>query len=59
MEAPIFVSEDNENGRRINDEVVDIGAAECVMSRMRVSHVNVGEIPKSRRGETWTCAGGE
>ena len=51
--------DDSENGRRIKDEVVvDIGAAECVTSRMRVSHVNVGEIPKSRRGETWTCAGG-
>ena len=37
MEAPIYVFDDNENGRRIKEEaVVDSGAVECVTSRNRV-----------------------
>ena len=60
LEAPIYVFDDNENGRWIKEEaVVDSGAVECVKSRNRVPHFKVEETPESRRGETWTCAGGE
>ena len=60
MEAPIYVFDDNENGRWIKEEaVVDSGAVECVTSRNRVPHLKVEETPESRRGETWTCAGGK
>ena len=59
MEAPIYVFDDDENGRWIKEEaVVDSGAVECVTSRNRVPHLKVEETPGSRRGETWTCAGG-
>ena len=59
MEAPIYVFDDDENGRWIKEEaVVDSGAVGCVTSRNRVPHLQVEETPESRRGETWTCAGG-
>ena len=55
MEAPIYVFDDNENGRWIKEEaVVDSGAVECVTSRNRVPHLKVEETPESRRGETWS-----
>ena len=44
MEAPIYVFDDNENGRWIKEEaVVDSGAVECVTSRNRVPHLKVEE----------------
>ena len=60
MEAPIYVFDDTENGRWIKEvAVVDSGAVECVTSKKRVPHLKVGETPESKRGETWTCAGGK
>ena len=53
MEAPIYVFDDNENGRWVKEEaVVDSGAVECVTSRKRVPHSKVIETPESRREET-------
>ena len=40
------------------EAVLDSGAVECVTSRKRMPHLRVEETPESRRGETWTCAGG-
>ena len=59
MEAPRYVFDDNENGRWIKEEAVVDSAVECVTSRKRVPHLKVEETPESRRGETWTCAGGK
>ena len=60
VEAPIHVFDDNENGRWIKGEaVVDSVAVDCATSRKRVPRLKVEETPESRRGETWTCAGGK
>ena len=58
-EEPMYVFDKSDNGKWIREEtVVDRGAVECVTSRKRMPHVRLEETPESRRGETWTCAGG-
>ena len=57
-EAPNNVEEDTNCGEWVKEEtVLDSGSVECVRSRKRVPHLKVEELPKSRRGETLTCAG--
>ena len=58
-EEPTYVFDKSDNGKWIREEaVVDSCAVECVTSKKRMPHVRVQETPESRRGETWTCAGG-
>ena len=58
-EEPIYVFDKSDNGTWIKEEVVvDSGAVECATSKKRMLHLRVEETPESRRGETWTCAGG-
>ena len=58
-EEPIFVIDKSNNGKWIREEaVVDSGSVECVTSKKRMLHLRVEGTPESRRGETWTCAGG-
>ena len=56
----IFSMSDGADGKWVKEEaVVDSGATDCVTSRKRFPHVSVMSTEESRRGETWSCAGGK
>ena len=58
-DEPTYVFDKSDTGKWIReDAVVDSGAFECVTSKEIMPHLTVEETPESRRGETWTCAGG-
>ena len=47
-------------GKWVKEEaVVDSGAIDCVTNRKRFPHLKVQETAESRRGDTWSCAGGK
>ena len=53
------VLDKSDTGKWVSEEaVVDSGSVECVTSKNRMPHLRVEETPESRRGETWSCAGG-
>ena len=53
------VFDKSDTGKWVREEaVVDSGAVECMTSRKRMPHLTVEETPESRRGDTWTYAGG-
>ena len=59
-QAPITVVDDAHCGKWIKEgTVVDSGAVERVTSRKLFPRLNVEETRETRRGKTWTCAGGE
>ena len=52
-------STESDNRKRVRGDAVDDSVAvECVTCRKRMPHLRVEETPESRRGETWTGAGG-
>ena len=58
-EEATYVFDKSGKGKWIREQaVVDSGAVECVTSKKRMPHLRVEETPESRRGETWTYAGG-
>ena len=58
-EEPKNVIDKSDSSKWIREEaVVDSGSVECVTSKKRMLYLRVEGTPESRRGETWTCAGG-
>jgi hypothetical protein len=58
-ENHILLVEDG-GGTWVREEaVVDSGAVDCAMTRETMLHLEVEPTPESRRGETWSCAGGK